>query len=257
VRRRWDDEDWSEDQPGSAHEDWFGALFADGLVTDVLMPLKSGKEASVHLCRGGAATGHRLVAVKAYHPRERRAFRNDAVYKNGRVILRARDRRAVEKKTAFGRDYDDATWVFREWEHLETAHRAGVGVPHPLAIRGRAIVMEYLGDQDGPAPQLKDVAPDGDRAGRWLDALLAEVEGLLRVHLVHADLSPYNVLVWDDAVRIIDLPQAVDARTNRNAAELLARDLRTICRHFARAGAGRDPERLATDLWRRYRFAAL
>src|SRR5262245_4933412 len=116
VRRRWDDEDWSEDQPGSVHEEWFEPLSTDGLITEVLMPLKSGKEASVHLCRGGASLGHELVAVKAYHPRERRGFRNDAVYKNGRVILKARDRRAVEKKTAFGRDFDDATWVYREWE---------------------------------------------------------------------------------------------------------------------------------------------
>jgi RIO kinase 1 len=257
VRRRWDDEDWSEDQPESAHEDWFEPLFVDGLVTDVLMPLKSGKEASVHLCRGGATLGRELVAVKAYHPRERRGFRNDAVYKNGRVILRARDRRAVEKKTAFGRDYDDASWVHREWEHLGAAHGAGVRVPRPLAIRGRAIVMEYLGDEDGPAPQLKDVQADEEPARRWLDALVADVEALLRVHLVHADLSPYNVLVWDDEVRIIDLPQAVDARTNRNAPDLLARDVRTVCRHFARAGSARDPERLAGDLWRRYRFAAL
>jgi len=87
--------------------------------------------------------------------------------------------------------------------------------------------------------------------------LVGDIEALLRVHLVHADLSPYNVLVWEDEVRIIDLPQAVDARTNRNAPDLLARDVRTVFRHFARAGTGRDPERLATDLWRRYRFAAL
>jgi RIO kinase 1 len=117
--------------------------------------------------------------------------------------------------------------------------------------------MEYVGDEDGPAPQLKDVVPTGDDARRWFDWALWNVEALLRQHLVHADLSPYNVLVWDGRLRIIDLPQAVDARTNRNARDLLDRDVGNLCRHFARVGIDRDPARVSAELWHRYVVAAL
>jgi RIO kinase 1 len=257
MRRTWDDDDWSEPGPVATHDEWFDDLYTDGLITDLVMPLKSGKEASVHLCRGGASLGGRLVAVKAYRPRQHRAFRNDATYKNGRVILKARDRRAVEKRTAFGRAYEEAAWVGREWEHLRAAHRAGVDVPEPLAVRGHAIVMEYVGNEGGPAPQLRVAEAEPGDPARWLERLVWNVETLLRHHLVHADLSPYNVLVWESEVRIIDLPQAVDARTNRNARDLLDRDLRTLCAFFARSGVDRDPSRLAADLWRRYQVAGL
>jgi RIO kinase 1 len=65
------------------------------------------------------------------------------------------------------------------------------------------------------------------------------------------------VLVWEDGPVIIDLPQAVDARTNRNAHMLLERDLDHLCRYFARHGIDRDSRRLADSLWNRYLFAKL
>jgi RIO kinase 1 len=118
--------------------------------------------------------------------------------------------------------------------------------------------MEYLGDTDGPAPQLKDIDPPSPAdARRWLDRILWNVEALLRHHLVHADLSPYNLLVWKGRVRVIDLPQAVDARTNRNARDLLSRDVEGVCRPFARWGVDVDPARRSADLWRRYVSARL
>ncbi|CAN5176910.1 hypothetical protein BH20ACT24_BH20ACT24_02080 [soil metagenome] len=39
---------------------------------------------------------------------------------------------------------------------------------------------------------------------------------------------------------MIDFPQSIDARTNPNAHELLARDLKHLCRHFARYGVEED-----------------
>jgi RIO kinase 1 len=60
---------------------------------------------------------------------------------------------------------------------------------------------------------------------------------MLYRNVVHGDLSAYNVLVWDDRITVIDLPQAVDVRTNRHARGLLERDVVRIYDHLERYGA--------------------
>ena len=69
---------------------------------------------------------------------------------------------------------------------------------------------------------------------------------------VHGDLSAFNVLYQEGRVTVIDLPQAVDARTSPNARRLLERDVRNLCRGFARYGVRRDAEAIARELWSRY-----
>ena len=75
--------------------------------------------------------------------------------------------------------------------------------------------------------------------------------------MVHADFSAYNVLWWEGRPVVIDFPQAVDARTNRNSHELLARDVENLCRHFTRYGVGTDAGQLTSSLWNRYLFSEL
>jgi serine/threonine protein kinase len=84
---------------------------------------------------------------------------------------------------------------------------------------------------------------------------LWNVELLLASNVVHSDLSPYNVLVEDDRLVLIDFPQAVDPRSNRNAHDLLARDVSNLCRWYVRFGGSPDPDRLINGLWNRFLFA--
>lgn len=247
-----------EDVDDETGEPSFDHFLAEGLITDVLRPIKSGKEASVHLCRSDPEkTGADLVALKLYHPRERRNFRNDALYREGRVILRARDRRAVAKKTDFGRRVDHSFWIESEWEALHTLHRAGCDVPRPIARGPGSILMAYLGDLEAPAPSLRSVRYDRREGTHALARVLWNVEVALRANVVHGDLSAFNVLVWEGRPWVIDLPQAVDPRFNRHAFELLERDVANVCRHFARFDVVADPDAIAADLWTRWTFAAL
>src|SRR2546425_13164678 len=48
-----------------------------------------------------------------------------------------------------------------------------------------------------------------------------------RAHLVHGDLSPYNVVVWNDSPCIIDVSQAVLV-SHPDAARLLEADFRNM-----------------------------
>jgi RIO kinase 1 len=230
----------------------------EGLITSVIRPIKSGKEASVHLCRANpSTTGLELAALKRYHPLDRRDFRDESIYRDGEWIKERRIRVALEKKTRFGREVQGAIWVSREYEMLRTLSAAGADVPMPVASSDDGILMTYVGDVDQSAPQLHRYRADRDEAQALFDQLIKNVERMLYVNVIHADLSPFNVLVWQRRATIIDLPQAVDPRKNRHARRLLERDVERICAHFARLGVRSDPHGIAHDLWTAWTFADL
>ncbi len=226
----------------------------EGLIEEVLFPVRSGKEATVYCCRANPKTGQSLVAAKVYRSREQRSFRNDAVYREGRVITNARCRRAVEKKTDFGKEAAAGMWINHEWETLRQLHEAGLDVPAPIRMAEHALLMGFIGDEGGAAPQLVEVVLDRRQARRVADRLIWNVERALAHNQVHGDLSAYNVLYWEEQAWVIDLPQTVDARFNPNARELLERDLRNLCDYFQGSGLSLDSQRIANSFWRRYRL---
>ena len=245
-------------EPDDTHESTIRHFLDEGLITKVLRPIKSGKEASVHLCRANrSTTGEDLVALKVYHPLDRRDFRDESIYRDGEWIKERRIRVALEKKTRFGREVQGAIWVHREWETLRTLSQVGAAVPRPIASTEDAILMSYIGDEDEAAPQLHRYRPEPREARDLFDQLIGQVERFLYRDVIHGDLSPFNVLVWEGRATIIDLPQAVDPRKNRHAEHLLERDVRRICEHFARFGVRSSPGRLARDLWTAWTFADL
>ena len=71
---------------------------------------------------------------------------------------------------------------------------------------------------------------------------------LLDLHLVHGDLSPYNILYWNDQVWIIDFPQTVDIYRNPNAVDLSYRDLVNICNFLKRRGVDCSPSNTFYEL---------
>ncbi|HET6428461.1 MAG TPA: RIO1 family regulatory kinase/ATPase [Phycisphaerae bacterium] len=224
----------------------------DGLVADELQVDKSGKEATVYCCRTGGPGGGELLAVKVYRPLAQRRFKNDAVYQSGRVITDARLRRAFSKKSRMGRGVQFASWVGHEYETLRILHALGADVPRPVAQSGDAILMEYVGDFDTPAPTLRQASVPQEDAPRLFQQILRNVELFLAGNRVHADLSAFNILYWRGAIRIIDFPQAVDPRENPRAFELLIRDVRNVCDCFRRHGVAADPLDIAQRMWRRY-----
>ena len=237
--------------------DAIAPLIDDELIDEVLYQVKSGKEATLFCCRGGRRAQTDLVAVKVYKPQQFRSFRNSSMYQEGRVILDQRARRAAAKRTRFGREVQSTLWTGSEYETLRSLYRAGSHVPRPLGSSGGAVAMEWIGDEDGPAPQLKDVHLSGAAAERLLQVLLADIELWLACNVVHADLSAYNVLLWGDHPVSIDFPQACDPRANVHAQSLLARDIGNVCRHFARYGLEADAGAISADLWERFARGAL
>ncbi len=232
-------------------------FIAEGLISDVISIIKSGKEATAFLCRADASLETDYVVAKVYHERDRRNFANANVYEVGDRILKGRVARAVANKSSVGREIQSSVWVDHEFEVMSALNYAGVDIPAPIASTERAILMEFVGEGMEAAPQLQDVRLDRYEAETLLGRMLWNIETMLRENCIHADLSAYNVLYDEGRLAIIDMPQCADPRFNKKARELFERDVRNIASYFHRCGVQFDNERWADQVWQRFRFSTL
>jgi RIO kinase 1 len=228
-----------------------------------LGPLKTGKEAEIFLVERVASDGRScLLAHKRYRPRsvsnkgelealgfQRVAsFVNDRAYREDRVIANTRDRRAVAKKSKHGKAVLRQDWPDNEFVMLERLARAGVTVPHPVARTSEGVLMQYLGNRVTAAPRLVHAGLDRPAIERAASQLVENLHRMVAEGIVHADLSVYNLLWWDDALWIIDVPQAVDIGANGHAIDFLHRDLANVAKWFTARGVAFDPDSLLSEL---------
>lgn len=224
-------------------------LIQDGLVDEVIRPLKSGKEADVFVVRCGSE----IRCAKVYKDINKRSFRQAAQYQEGRKVRNSRQARAMEKGTSYGRKQQEEVWQNAEVDALYRLAGAGVRVPQPHCFVDGVLLMELVTDSGGDAaPRLNDLELTDAQARTYHAALIMEVVRMLCAGIVHGDLSEYNVLVTADGPVIIDLPQAVDAASNNNAAQMLERDVENLAAYFGRFA----PDLLTTDygkeIWELY-----
>ncbi len=257
-------------QPARYEEGWLLSslrqFYDESLISDVLMQVKGGKEASVYCCRAGLNArkllGVELIAAKVYRPRQFRNLRNDAMYREGRMSLTAEGKarrrpesrvdRALKKKSSFGVEVAHTSWLMYEYATLEQLHEAGAAVPQPIAASDNAILMGYRGDVHQAASTLNEVALAPEEAPRLFDDALRNVELMLSRNMVHGDLSAYNILYWAGELTLIDFPQVVNVQGNSSARKIFARDVQRVCDYFMRQGVRCDPLALAQELWDEY-----
>jgi RIO1 family len=84
---------------------------------------------TVYCCEADPSRSDDLFAAKVYHEREKRNFKNDSMYREGRIILDRRMRKAFEKKSRAGRAFQAGSWQHFEYDALELLHGAGADVP--------------------------------------------------------------------------------------------------------------------------------
>ena len=210
---------------------------------------KTGKEADVSLIRRTYAGDSVLLAAKQYRDAQHRMFHRDAGYLEGRRMRKSRETRAVETRTAFGRELIAGQWAAAEFAVLSRLWSAGAAVPYPVQLLGTQLMMEFIGDEDGvAAPRLAQLRPSLEESVH-LYAQLREVLGVLADSgYTHGDLSAYNVLVHHGRLVLIDLPQAVDLVGNPQGFTFLRRDCDNICAWLQARGIAADPQLLFDDL---------
>jgi len=224
--------------------------------------LKSGKEAEVFLVERSYRDRWCLLAHKRYRPRtvsqkgELEAlgfqrgnnFMHDLAYRDGRKFAKSRDQRAAERMTNYGKKLLTRRWTGHELDMMQHAWRAGVNVPYPVGPRDDGLLMQFLGDAERAAPRLVDARLGVSEISRARDQLVENLRRLVGAGFVHADLSAYNLLWWEDDVWLIDFPQAVDVTTNPHAFDYLHRDLANVGSWFVRHGAAFEVDVLFAEL---------
>ena len=119
---------------------------------------------------------------------------------------------------------------------MKRLNENGVRVPRPIALSGNVIVMEFLGERGYRAPLLHEEADSMSiEQLRAVESGIAEQLRLIvcKSRLIHADLSEYNIMIWNGKPWIIDVSQAV-RHEHPNAPEFLERDIENLTRFFTK-----------------------
>jgi RIO kinase 2 len=188
------------------------ALVKAGVIDSFGQSLGVGKEADVYDAL--SSTGKR-IAVK--------------FHRLGRISFRQTRRKR-------GYDREHSSWLFqshiaaeKEFQALKIVYKQGVSVPEPISQNRHVIAMGMIEGAElskwrkitNPAKVLKEIFRNVRKT-------------YLKAHVIHADLSEYNIILKPDMhILIIDWPQYVTA-DHPNAQELLRRDIQNLITFFNR-----------------------
>ena len=149
----------------------------------------------------------------------------------------------MTNRSSFGKELIAGQWAIAEFGALSHLWQVGqesglIRVPYPVQLIGTELMLEFIGDWETgeAAPRLAQVRTDQagleDLWRQMVDALSV----LARAQVAHGDLSPYNLLVHDGRLVLIDLPQIVDVVANPQGPDFLTRDVRVVTAWFRARG---------------------
>jgi RIO kinase 1 len=229
-------------------------MLEDGLIQQILRPLKSGKEAEVFM----VVADNEVCAAKVYKEAHRRNFRQRGDYTEGRRTGDSRQDRAMGRNSRFGKAQQEVAWQSAEADTMRRLNEAGVRIPRLRNSAEGVLLMDLVTGPDGePAPQLASRSFSRDDALRWHGMLVGQISRMLCAGVVHGDLSEYNILHATNGPVIIDFPQATDAARNSHAKRLLLRDVANLARFFSRFAPELRRAQFGEEMWLLYEQTAL
>ena len=163
----------------------------------------------------------------------------------------------MANNSKFGKKEQEAEWQNTEVEALTALSAAGVQVPQTYAYYEGVLLLQMIVDKEGnAAPRLNDVELTAAEARDYHQILIRQVVRMLCAGYVHGDLSEFNVLVSQDGLVIIDLPQAVQATSN-SAFPIFERDLIQLSLYFSRYAPEIQETEYAKEIWKLYQNGKL
>jgi RIO kinase 2 len=187
-------------------------LVKAGVIESFGQTLGVGKEADVY---DALSSDGKRIAVK--------------FHRLGRISFRQ-----TRRKRGYVREH--STWLFqshlaaeKEFQAMQLVYKNGVSVPEPISQNRHVIAMGMI--EGAELSKYKEIA----KPEKILKQVLRNVrKAYLKAHVIHADLSEYNIILKPDGhILIIDWPQYV-MTNHANAEELLERDLKNILTFFSR-----------------------
>ena len=206
-------------------------LLNRGYIKNINGAVRSGKESRLYW---GIGQREKPIAIKIF-------LTTSAEFLKGRMMYIQGDERFKNVR----RDTRSLVnlWALKEFKNLQLAKEVGVRVPVPLRVDGNVLLMEFVGKKGEPAPLLRETPLD--HPARVYDKIAEAVRTLYRdAHLVHGDLSEYNIMVVKSEPIIFDFAQAVITE-HPMANKFLERDLLRMNGYFSKVGVTVPPiERL-------------
>ncbi|KAJ1663981.1 Serine/threonine-protein kinase rio1 [Coemansia sp. RSA 1813] len=201
-------------------------LLNQGVIYEINGCISTGKEANVY--HAVTETGeHRAIKI----------------YKTSILVFKDRDR-YVSGEYRFRHGYSRHNprkmvrlWAEKEMRNLKRLYTSGIPSPNPLILRQHVLVMDFLGSSDGVAyPRLKDATISASRFPKLYYQLVKDMRVLYNTcHLVHADLSEYNILYHSKTLYIIDVSQSVE-HDHPYALDFLRHDCNNVNEFFRKRG---------------------
>jgi len=204
-------------------------LLNKGVIDEIHGVVKAGKEARIYW---GKDREGKELAIKIY-------LTIASEFKKGKLRYIIGDPRFahVRRET---RSIVFA-WALKEFKNLKLALKAKVKVPKPFVVKKNVLVMQFIGKNGIPAPNLKELPPKNPEL--IYNELLTYIRRLYqKSKLIHGDISEYNIMVWRGRPVLFDMAQAV-LLSHPMATTLLRRDLQNLHRYFKKQGV----EVLSTD----------
>jgi RIO kinase 2 len=187
-------------------------LVKAGVIDSFGQSLGVGKEADVY---DALSPDGKRIAVK--------------FHRLGRISFRQ-----TRRKRGYIREH--STWLFqshvsaeKEFQAMQLAYKNGVSVPEPISQNRHVIAMGMI--EGAELSKYKEI----QKPEKILKEILRNVrKTYLKAHIIHGDLSDYNIILKPDGhILIIDWPQYVKS-DHANAEELLRRDLKNVLTFFNR-----------------------
>lgn len=189
-------------------------LMKKKLIKSVDFPICRGKEANLYRVTGY----NKYLALKIYRIETTRFFKKmEYIDGDPRFSKIKRDR----KNLAF-------SFAKKEYKNLLLCKKLKINCPMPYFCIKNIVLMDYLGVQSQVYPQLCRIEPKKE----YLKEILDQIKIMYKNNFVHADLSPYNILVGDK-VYIIDFGQGVIS-DHPNFDKFLERDVLNILSFFGK-----------------------
>lgn len=224
-------------------------LIEDGLISEVIQSIMSGKEASLYVVRCGT----KIRCAKVYKEVNKRSFKKSAQYQEGRKVKNSRRARAIQKGSKYGKQQQEETWQNAELLALRRVGESGVRVPETFGYFDGILLMELITNERGHvASRLADISMSKETALFEYNIVIRYIVYMLCAGIIHGDLSEFNVLAGADGLVIIDLPQAVDASSNNNAESMLKRDVDNITQYFSNFAPELINTRYGDEIWSLY-----
>ena len=192
-------------------------LISDRILDYIDFPISTGKEGNVFL---GITPKNTRVAVKIYRI-------STSTFKHMTQYILGDPRFKTFHKNRRDIAY---TWTSKEFKNLELLESIGILAPKPIKKHNNILVMEYIGSEEKPAPMMRDIILSNPK--KVFQILINSISDMYhKARLVHADLSPFNILIYDNKPYIIDLGQGV-LLDHPSAQEFLKRDIYNIVSYF-------------------------